>query len=393
MGLTNVIISVNRSGLGLVALTNDRIMGLILNGVAVVDLLELEKAYAIYGLAGAEALGITEFDETGEAPGDNAVAWKQIKEFYDEAGNGAKLWFIVTDEDLMSSNAGGTANALITLIEAAKGEIAVVGLCRGAAQTDTTVDGLDEDVWLAMTNVQTLADEYQGKIMPFSAVIDGVGLSDSEAALSLKTKTQHRCSVILAASDDDGVASVGQFLGRLAAGPVQRKASRVKTGALKNLNAYLTDGTSIEGRDGELGTLHDKGYIVYRGFPGRSGFYFSGDPTATAATDDLNIIARNRIIDKAIKIAYNTYVEELDDDVDMTDDGKLEPAVCASLQDKIDTQVNGNMSGEISKFSSLVDPNQDILSGLPLEVVLDIVPKGYLNTIRVTLGFVNPFSS
>ena len=269
-----------------------------------------------------------------------------------------------------------------------------MGIVRGATQGSTIVDGLNDDVWDTLTDVQLVADEYQGKIMPFSAVIDGLDFSgDADAAEDLKTLTRHRGSILLAAPESDGVAGVGQFIGRLAAIPVQRKVSRVKDGALTNSVGYLTDEAVVENRDGDLNTLHDKGYIVYRTFPGKAGYFYSGDPTATAATDDLNTIARNRIIDKAIKIAYNVYVEELDDDVPITAEGNIEPAVCGALQEKIDRQVNANMVGEISAFNSYVDPNQNILAGNPLDIVLNITPKGYLNPIRVSLGFVNPFST
>lgn len=387
MSLPNVTIVVNRSGLGLVDYTDDGIMGLIVSGAAVVDKLEVGKAYAIYGLADAETIGI-------EESGVNAAAHKQIKEFYDEAGNGVKLWILVSDKTLMSLNATGTTNNLRSLIEAAKGEISVVGICRGKTQSEVVVDGLNEDVWSTMGAVQILAEEYQGLIMPFSAVIDGIGFSgDASSTLDLTTKTQHRCSVILSASDSDEVASVGQFLGREASIPVQRKPSRIKDGSLTNEKAYLTDGVSIDGRVGSLNTLHDRGYIVYRTLVGKSGFFYSGDPTATAATDDLNTIARNRVIDKVLKIAYNTYSEELDDDVPVTETGTLQPAVCGYLQEKINKQVNGNMVDEISRFNSYVNPNQNILSGAPVEIQLSIVPKGYLSPIKVIIGFSNPYSS
>ena len=389
MALPNVTIVVNRSGLGLVDYTDDGIMGLIVSGSAVANKLELSKAYAIYGLTDAEALGI-------EEAGVNATAHKQIKEFYDEAGNGVKIWILVSDKTLMSLNATGTTNNLKTLIEAAKGEISVVGICRGKTQSEVVVDGLNEDVWSTMAAVQILAEEYRGLIMPFSAVIDGIGFSgDASSTLDLTTKTQHRCSVILASTGTDKVASasVGQFLGREASIPVQRKPSRIKDGSLTNEKAYLTDGASIDGRVGALNTLHDRGYIVFRTLVGKSGFFYSGDPSATAATDDLNTIARNRVMDKVLKIAYNTYAEELDDDVPVTESGTLQPAVCGYLQEKIDKQVKGNMVDEISKFSSYVNPNQNILSGAPVEIQLSIVPKGYLNPIKVTIGFSNPYSS
>ena len=289
MALPNVTIIVRRDGLGQIAFTNDGIMGLVLTGVAVTDKVQLDTPYSITTLAEAEALGIAELEADGETPGVNLAAWKQIRDFYREAGNGAKLWFIVSNEILMSTNVAADADdcPLKLLLNAANGEISVVGIVRGATQGSTIVDGLNDDVWDTLTDVQLVADEYQGKIMPFSAVIDGLDFSgDADAAEDLKTLTRHRGSILLAAPESDGVAGVGQFIGRLAAIPVQRKVSRVKDGALTNSVGYLTDEAVVENRECDLNSLHDTGYFVYRTFPGMAGFFYSGDSNATGGTDD-----------------------------------------------------------------------------------------------------------
>ncbi len=398
--LPNVSIEIRRDGLGQVAFTNDTIMGLILTGSAVSSTLALNTPYAIYSLKDAENLGIKQYEEPVTAPpvaGANAAAWTQIRDFYKESGDGAKLWIIVGNENKMSTYVtGGGANPCLLEILATKanGEIAVVGVCPGKSQGSTITDGLNDDVWDTIAAAQVVARNYQENIMPFSVVVAGIGFAgDADTAKDLKAMSNHRVSVVLAAPASDNVAGVGQLLGRLAGIPVQRKISRVKDGALGNLTGYLTDGVVVEYREGDLSTLHDKGYIVYRTFQGKSGYFYSGDPTATSATDDLNTISRNRIIDKALKITYNTYIEEIDDEVPITSEGRIEPAVCGALQEKIERQINGNMVNEISDFSAYIDPDQNILSGTPLEVVLDITPKGYLGNIRVSLGFINPFST
>ena len=48
------------------------------------------------------------------------------------------------------------------------------------------------------------------------------------------------------------------------------------------------------------------------------------------------------------------------------------------------------MEEAISGFAASINPSQNVLSGKGIDVVLSITPKGYLNPINVTLGFVNP---
>ncbi len=382
MPLSNVHIELVRNGLGLVAETNDNTCGIILAGSAVAGKLELNKPYSIYSPDGAKKIGI-------EPKGINESAYRHISEFYALAKTGAKLWTIVVPttqklSELVDTNLSTPCPAKI-LLNKAGGEIVALGITSGA-DSDTSVDGLDGEVYSAMLKSQLLADEYQQKIMPFVSIIEGRKMTNADSLRDLSTETRYRQAIALCSTQTDGSASVGLVLGQIAALPVQRKISRVKNGSLPIEAAYLSDGKAIEDRE-DLDTIHDKRFIVFRKFPNKSGYFFNGDMTATAKTDDLNIIARIRTIDKATKIAYNTYIEELDDDVEINDDGTLNSAVAGYLKQKIEEQVNGAMKGEISKFTATIDTSIDIASGLEQVIYLDILPKGYLTNIRVVLGF------
>ena len=381
--LPNVEIELVRDGLGLIAGTNDNTCALICPGVAVADLLVLNTPYAIYSTDGARELGI-------EPDGVNAVAFKQIAEFYAVAGVGAKLWVMIVAATVKLSDMVDPVadpSPAKVLISAGAGEIVALGCVSGAA-TATTVDGLDEDVYAAMVKGQVLADSFTDKIMPYVTVLEGKGFSDADSLRDLSGEDKYRIAVALCATSIDTVAAIGLVLGSIAANPVQRKISRIKNGALPITSGFLTDAGTIEERE-DLATIHGKRYIILRKFPNRSGYFFNGDFTATSQTDDLNLIARVRVIDKAMKIAYNTYVEELDDDVEVNNDGTLNRSVAAYLKDKIEAQVNGAMAGEISRFEATVDTSIDILAGNAQKIFLDIVPRGYLNPIRVVLGFKN----
>lgn len=388
--LPNIIISVLHNGLGQVAVTTDNVCGLCLTGVAAEGKLELNKPYAIYNPEDAKGLGIT-------PEGTNKEAWRHISEYYATAGSG-KLWVIVSAAALTLSQRVDTEQTVCPakiLLDKAGGEISVLGITWSpvAGYTGEKVNGLDGEVYKAMDNCKALAKSYEERMMPFVALVEGRAFSGEANDLKdLKTDANFRTAVILSSTRSDKSASVGQALGAIAAIPVQRKISRVKNGSLPvpDSGGYLSDGVLADGREGVLNTIHDKRYILYRTFPGKSGYYYNGDMTATAETDDLNGIARVRVMDKAVKIAYNTYVEELDDDVDITGTGELHPAVVSYLKKNIEQQVKGNMSGEISAFEAIIEGGQNILSGNPLIIQLSLIPKGYLNPIKITLGFTNP---
>ena len=384
MSLPDVYIELVRNGLGLIAETNDKTCGIILTGKAVQDKLELNKPYAIYSTDGAKDLGI-------DPDGLNSAAYRHVSEFYSLAGTGKKLWVLVAPETAKLSdhvNTDLTPCVAKAMLNKAGGEITTLGLT-SSADTEVTLDGLDQEVYLAQTKAQILANEYQQRIMPFVTIIEGRKFTgDADALRDLKTESKYRTSIPLGSTITDGSVSVGLMLGAIAALPVQRKISRIKNGALPIDFGYLSDGVAIDERE-DLNTIHDKRFIIFRKFPNKSGYFFNGDFTATSATDDLNTIVRIHTIDKATKIAYNTYIEELDDDVDVNDDGTLNASVAGHLKKRIEDQVNDAMKGEISNFVATIDTTIDILSGNPQTIYLDITPKGYLTSIRVVLGFKN----
>lgn len=385
MGLSNVNITVNRDGLGLVAIQSDGAVGISLRGAAVVDKLELSKPYLIHSVAEGEKLGIT-------ATGANATAYRQVDEFYQTAGTGTKLYLTVSDKAAKNS---ALKDTLKKMLEYANGDIVLLGMSwPDASVTDPEEQGgLIKEVFDTQVMLQLLAVEYTNRIMPFIGVIEGAGFKGDTVALTdLTTMSNYRTAITLTATDNSGVGAVGQLLGAIMAQPVHRKISRVKNGALPmtQYTGFLTDKTAVEGRDEQLGTMSEKGYLIYRTFPGRTGYFYNGDFTATLPTDDLCSIARLRVMDKALKIAYNTYVNELDDEINITADGRLEAAKVSYLQEVIYNQVMGNMSDEISDFAASIDPLQNILSGTGIDISLSITPKGYLNPIHVTLGFINP---
>lgn len=378
----DVSIELVRNGLGLVIETTDNVVGLIAPGVAVANKMVLGTPYAIYSTTGAAAIGIDAVN--------NAAAFKQVSEFYAVAGEGKKMWLMLVASTKKLSEAVDIALPVCPAKElrnAAQGEICVIGVMAGTG-ANVALDGLDSDVYTAMTKAQVLADDSVNKMMPLVFIVEGRGMTNSAALRDLSEEDKYRTAVMLGCSKSDGIASVGLLLGQIAALPVQRKVSRVKNGILPIDNAYLTDTVSVKTRE-DLDTIYDKRYIGFRNFPNRAGFYFNGDLTATAATDDLNIIARIRTIDKATKIAYNTYVEEIDDDVELNDDGTLNPSVAVYLKTKIEKAVKDAMVGEISNFIATVDTTVDVSAGEKQLVYLDIYPRGYLNGIRVILGFKN----
>lgn len=393
MGLPGVNIAIQNGALGSVAVVDDGIVGLIAGGVAAAGL-ALSTPVAIYSLQDAEDLGIDEAYDT-----DNTVnVHAQITDFYKKAGNGSKLWLmLVSNATLMADVVDNTGEIAPKLLNAANGEIKVLGVImdHDGAFVPTYVNGFDDDAYAAALAAQDLVRDYQALNIPLRVVIEGRDFQGDENTLvNLREGATNGAMICL-----DGLkagskaAAVGRLLGKIAGISVQRNIGRVKDGDLGLAAAYLSDGNTLETLSpSQWDVLHDRGYVFLRKFQGKSGYYYNDDNMATALTDDYKSLANCRVIDKAHRIAYLTYLDELLDDLEISEEGQLAPAVIKSYQAKIENAIELQMrnEGEISSVSATLDPTQNVLSTDKVKVVLQIVPKGYSKAIEVELGFSNP---
>lgn len=390
MGSVNITLA--NGQLGGTLQTNDGIAGLVVTGAT-------EGAYTvgtpilITSVASANAAGIT---ETG-----NEFALRQVKEFYAQAGSGAQLYLMLVpatmtvDEVALVSEAAGARK----LLDYAGGRIKLLGVLSddaaviAAGSAVTVTNGVNEDVYAAATNMAALAQEYFEAHKPFRAVIGGTSYSGTAAALTDMATggSNNRTAIVIGDTVAGKGACVGMVLGVLSTVPVQRKISRVRNGPLSNTNAFLAT-TAVASVAESLPVIAGKGFITFMTYPNTTGYYFSGDPTCAATTDDYSVLARGRVIDKAHVLAYATFVQVVDDEVPVTTDGTLEPGFCKWLSQQIENLINNTMTAnrEISSVKCFIDPEQNILSTNQLNVVIGIVPVGYATQIEISLGFNNP---
>ena len=185
-------------------------------------------------------------------------------------------------------------------------------------------------------------------------------------------------------------AAIGQVLGRAAKIAVNQNIGRVRSGAIA-AKGYLMDGKTPEEHYSVWGILDDAGYIFYRTFIGKNGYYLNGDATATATSDDYCFLANGRVIDKAVVIAYETYIDDILDNIEVdADSGAISTPLCKSFEASIVRAVTTKMAGEISSFTAYINPSQNILSSGQMDVECDIVPTGVLRNIKVNLSLKNP---
>lgn len=411
-----VTINLSNNNLGKRSTSEDGISLLVVTGVAVAGKFALGDILTFNSIADAEAKGINAAYDTT----NTCMAYQHIKDFYEEAEllgvKGIKLYVQVLAKTVtMAQMVDKTSltNAAKVLNDATvNGSVRLVGITRipDGAYTPTYSGEFEADLATAITNAQALGVDQFEKFRPVRILLEGRNFQGSpSSARDLRdsgTGGNSNRAYVVAGSDytvasakaeNAKYAAVGKVLGRAAAIQVQRNIGRVKDGKLSITQAGLSNGSSITSfTDANLKTLADKGYIVFRTYTGKAGFFVFDDPAACPATDDYSTLALGRVIDKAARITRSVYVEELMDDVELNPDtGKLSASTIKSYQEKVEKEINLQMTStkEIVKVTAYVDPDQNVISTDEINIELTILPKGYSKAIIVTLGYENPLAA
>ena len=156
---------------------------------------------------------------------------------------------------------------------------------------------------------------------------------------------------------------------------------------------------SLTPKQANIETLNNKGYITFRTFTGKSGYFFTDDSLATGYSDDYRSIARRRTIDKAYRIVYDTILEHVNDEIPVTNTGELTAPMCKAWEQEVISAVYNNMTinGELGVDTSdssdkgvkcYVNPSQKVLATNKIEMSVQVKPYGYAKYIDINLGFI-----
>lgn len=398
MALPGVNITLGSGGLGRVAATADGIAGLLLTGAAVAGEKEGEMKFALnkhYQLSSTKDLA-----SLGITAENNPLIDHEVRSFYAQAGDGAELHLLAVSETTsLTTMVDGVESPLGKLVEEAAGRIKILGVNRliTAEQEVDDSKGIDADAITAAAAAQQTAESYAAKIMPFRMFLPAAkwtGEFNAESWLPAEA-SYNRVAMVLCSEGElpqkpgQCPAAIGMVLGRAAKAEPQQDLGRVKSGSLA-ADGYFTDGVQFLKKSGKSENINDAGFIFFMNYPGKNGCYLNGCPMACSPTDDYAVLNNGRIMDKAMRIAYDTYISEIMDNINVDENGKLPSGVCLSFESMIENAVALQMDGQISSFKAYVNPEQNILSTSRLEIECSIVPLGVLKNIHVLLSFSNP---
>lgn len=306
---------------------------------------------------------------------------ERIEQFYSIAPSGTKLVIYVPDEEV---------SAIVNDPKSAYGDFLreMGGKLRGLF-VDLPHDNEGRTLEECAAKFQELGEWAATELYsPLFSVLP----SDSDE-VSFASKKYNRVAIIAGSPEEGYGNNVGYLAGRLASIPVHRNIGRVKDGAIPSTEMWIGTDAVVPGLP-QISSLHESRFITPRTYVGLSGYYFADDCMACDPTDDYAHLTARRTVDKAYRIAYQTLVQFMLDEIEVNEDGTMQNGVLKSWQQAVENAINRQMTakGELSATDGegcvcFIDPKQNVLATSRIELTLKVRPYGYARFIDVNLGF------
>lgn len=383
------------------------------NGVTVILVAAPAAPTAGYGVA-FSVISLAQV-KAAFAHADNAPVVEAFeKGFFAEASEGTKVYVLAMAPSTPLATLLAATNADKALILAG-GEARLLAAIKfpPSGYVPTITDGFDEDVHDAVTAAQNLATAWASKNLGFRFFVEGFGATSSAEAKDYSTQANRNGAIVVAKVAGSSAIATLLAAGRASKVQPQENIGKIKTGSLNIAAAdsvYITGTTKPENEsDANINQWHTKRYITMVKNEIASGYVFADDITLTTPTDDYNNLRYGRVIDNAQRVAFAAYYEELKDDVEVDENGRLATVQEKALEQKIESAIDAAMRNQLSKkddgtadvvclvnpnateYAALyaknnVTPNFNIIQSETVYLFVFLRPKGCLKYINVYLG-------
>ena len=189
------------------------------------------------------------------------------------------------------------------------------------------------------------------------------------------------------------VPAMGACLGTVSLSAVEEDIAWVGKFDISN----GTEDETIAFSNGQLSTsvvyneqvsLDSYGYIFLINKIGITGSYWNDSHCACLITSDYSYIERNRTIGKAQRVIYQSLTPLENSPLVLNSDGTMISSTINIFKDAISPSLNQMVAnGEISAYSTYINPTQNVQSTSSVAIAVSIVMVGVARNISVTLGF------
>jgi hypothetical protein len=177
--------------------------------------------------------------------------------------------------------------------------------------------------------------------------------------------------------------------------PLQRRAGRVKDGALANItiNPASDPGDGFIYHDERINPGLNSGRLMAaQTYAKQQGFFVTQENLMSPNGSQFLELVLGNVVDVACDIGYATGVEELSDDLRLQANGTLYPTDALQLQTTINNALAAGMTNVamVSSATATVDQSANVASTGNVPVTINVAPRGYVNTVTETVSLAAP---
>lgn len=323
-----------------------------------------------------------------------------IRAFYSEAPDGTRLYLYKVPQTMPLEEAFDISNpdcAARRLMELSKGEISIltVSYRYPPAHTYQILNGVCEQIQATLNKLNDLNDFLNNRLKaPVVTILPALRLDPEVYHMHHSVEFAGLASV--ETHSLSRYVNLGYLAGRLARIPVQRSIMRVKDGPIRLQigAAPVINGNQISLTIAEH-LLSQKVIFPYR-HVGLQGWYWMSDTLCS----DTNYakIQRARVFNKAYRVVHRTLLQELSEEIPLTEQGTIPAMIVKALQAKVEAELvremtsRGNISTDPDKpgdtgVRCYIDEKQNVLNTNKIKIQVRIRPFGYSDYLEVQLGY------
>jgi hypothetical protein len=373
-------------------ISNDGIFVLVCHGTAVSGF-SLDTMYLLSALSDLDTLNINAAYDT-----TNAVnIYKQVSQFFAEAGAGAKVWLLgVAKATAMSTYIAAEAfKTLIrgTVVADANNLVKGIGICYKKISATQSSTDFDSDAILCVPAIEVVIKALFAEGISTFAAVDMTNMSTTITPTTIGTYATKVCPQVcpvITGFDSGGNAAVGAYMGRLAKSSVGVSPGKVNDGAIGSTTMYLTNGVNVNSLTlANFSDLGTKQFVFARTWFNQSGYYWNDGATADLASNAFSVVEFNRIANKLTANALYFFTQEIGSNLPVASDGSLDSVYCVAKQGQFkSTYINPLINnGDISN-ATLTVTGATYSADKTLRFKLKILASNALGNVTGTIEFV-----
>lgn len=348
----------------------------------------VSNAYVINKLADLKTLGIT--------TAQNAVLVQFVTDFYNNCKEGTPMWFMLLNNTAKPITSIYSANKdlLIKMLRGTKNLATAVFVQPPTG--DYLVTQFEYNAFVTLA-AQFRTDYLASDNAPVIHCIDWPAYVADNAITAITTAMG--CCGYVGDSYPHSAFSFGALAGRYANNSIQRNVGAVADGAVTLQTEQFHGDKHVELME-KTQAIYDANFICLRVHNGLSGYYFTDDRMFMPSTSDYKNLTAVRTIDKAYRIAFAFFTQQLLSELGVNSDGTLRGEVAKDLEARVCKTIKKQMTDLGQLNADPDDPNDfgvlcsvntkyNTLGNSRLKLnSLQVKPFGYARYIDVPLGFV-----